>query len=317
MLDIERHVMSRLTFDEGTDTEQVWSPDGRELIFGSERAGKPTSLYRKPADGSGEEQLAAQSDFAMWPTTWSPEGRVGFSANRKTFDVGVVTLGDKPEYQWPAASPFVETDPAFSPDSRWMAYASNESGAQQIYVRPYPDRHGPVANLGRRRRDFRGGRVTVASCSSATTPASWQPPSKSAATACARANTRQVIAGTFRGGAQGLTIAGNAFADYDVTADGKRFVMFPKGDEGVAAEAGLVTLVSGWFDEVTPHRQALTAAALLLLRDLEHAQLPLTSFDTISSGLPFGLSSAGSTRAASGPRSPAATVLPAAPNCGC
>ena len=62
---------------------------------------------------------------------------------------------------------------------------------------------------------------------------------------------RQAITGAFRGGRSGLNIAGNAFADYDVSADGKRFVMFPKGDEGVAAEAGLVTLVSGWFDEVT------------------------------------------------------------------
>ena len=145
--------MSRLTFDEGTDTEQIWSPDGRELIFGSDRGGKPTALYRKPSDGSGEEQLVAQSDASMWPTTWSPDGRsVGFSANRKTFDVGVVTLGDKPEYQWPAASPFVETDPAFSPDGRWLAYSSNESGAQQIYVRPYPSGTRPVADLGCRRR---------------------------------------------------------------------------------------------------------------------------------------------------------------------
>ena len=65
---------------------------------------------------------------------------------------GVVTLGEKPEYQWPAASPFVETDPAFSPDGRWMAYSSNESGAQQIYVRSVSLRHRPVADLGRRRR---------------------------------------------------------------------------------------------------------------------------------------------------------------------
>ena len=62
---------------------------------------------------------------------------------------------------------------------------------------------------------------------------------------------RQVITGQFRGGINGINIAGNAFADYDVTADGKRFVMFPKSDEGAATGAGLVTLVTGWFDEVT------------------------------------------------------------------
>ncbi len=250
VLDIDRHVMSRLTFDEGTDTEQIWSPDGRELIFGSERGGKPTSLYRKPADGSGEEHMVAQSDFAMWPTTWSPAGRVGFSANRKTFDVGVVTLGDKPEYQWPAASPFVETDPAFSPDSRWMAYSSNESGAQQIYVRPYPSGTGrwQISDAGGGfPRWASDGRELFYRTNTGIMAASIEVSGDSLRTG----KPRQVIAGAFRGGAQGLTIAGNAFADYDVSADGKRFVMFPKGDEGVAAEAGLVTLVSGWFDEVT------------------------------------------------------------------
>ena len=250
VLDIERQVMSRLTFDEGTDTEQVWSPDGRELIFGSERGGKPTSLYQKPADGSGEEHLVAQSDFSMWPTTWAPDGRVGFSANRKTFDVGVVKLGDKPEYQWPAASPFVETDPAFSPDNRWMAYASNESGAQQIYVRPYPSGTGrwQISDAGGGfPRWSRDGRELFYRTNTGIMAASIEVSGDSLRTG----KPRQAIAGAFRGGAQGLNIAGNAFADYDVSADGKRFVMFPKGDEGVAAEAGLVTVVSAWFDEVT------------------------------------------------------------------
>lgn len=62
---------------------------------------------------------------------------------------------------------------------------------------------------------------------------------------------RQVITGQFRGGINGINIAGNACADYDVSADGKRFVLFPKSDEGAATGAGLVTLVTGWFDEVT------------------------------------------------------------------
>ena len=251
VLDIDRRVMSRLTFDESTDTEQIWSPDGRELLFGSDRGNRPTALYRKPSDGSGEEQLVAQSDAAMWPTAWSPDGRsIGFSASRKTFDVGVLTLGEKPEYQWPAASPFVETDPAFSPDGRWLAYSSNESGAQQIYVRPFPAGSGrwQISDSGGGfARWSRDGRELFYRTNAGVMAASIEVSGDGLRTG----KPRPAISGAYRGGSNGLNIAGNAFADYDVSADGKRFVMFPKGDDGVTAEAGLVTLVSGWFDEVT------------------------------------------------------------------
>ena len=250
VFDIERHVLSRLTFDEATDTEQIWSPDGRTLAFGSDRGGRSTGLYRKPSDGSGEEQLIAKSDSSMWPTTWSPDGRViAFSANRKTFDVGLVTLGDKPEYQWPAASPFLEADPAFSPDGRWLAYSSNESGLQQIYVRPHPSGSGrwQISDAGGGfARWSRDGRELFFRTSDGVMAASIEASGDSLRTG----KPRKVIAGQFRGGINGVNIAGNAFADYDVSADGKRFVMFPKSDEGAATGAGLVTLVTGWFDEV-------------------------------------------------------------------
>ena len=68
--DLERGVPTRLTFDDAPETEQVWSPDGRFLAFSSGRAGAD-NLYRKRADGSGEEERLTTSDNPMWPNSWS------------------------------------------------------------------------------------------------------------------------------------------------------------------------------------------------------------------------------------------------------
>ena len=62
---------------------------------------------------------------------------------------------------------------------------------------------------------------------------------------------RQLFAGAFRGGTGGISIAGNTFADYDMTADGKRFVMFPRGAATGEERAGIVTIVSSWFDDLS------------------------------------------------------------------
>ena len=62
---------------------------------------------------------------------------------------------------------------------------------------------------------------------------------------------RRLFAGPYRGGADGITIAGNTFADYDVSRDGRRFVMFPKSASKEEERIGLVTLATGWFDRVS------------------------------------------------------------------
>ena len=73
--DLERGVPTRLTFDDAPDTEQVWSPDGRFIVFSSGRAGAD-NLYRKRADGSGEEERLTKSDDPMWANSWSQDGAI-------------------------------------------------------------------------------------------------------------------------------------------------------------------------------------------------------------------------------------------------
>ena len=248
--DIERHVMTRLTFGEESDTEQIWSPDGSELIFGSQRGNTPTALYRKRSDGAGEESLVAPTDNDVWPTTWSRDGRfVGVSGNRATFDVGVLDLNGGGKFAWPVATPFQETDPAFSTDGRWVAYTSNESGQQQVYIRPYPSGSGrwQVSDAGGGfPRWSRDGRELFYRVNGGVMSVSVEAVGDGVQTG----KPTLLFRGDFRGGADGLGITSNVFADYDVAPDGRSFVLFPMSGGTGSDRAGLVTFVSNWFDEI-------------------------------------------------------------------
>ena len=140
--------------------------------------------------------------------------------------MGLLLLSGAPEYHWIVATPFVETDPAFSPDGRWPAYVSTESGQQQIYVRPYPTGGGRWQisdGTGGFPRWARDGRELFYRSDTGIMAASVEVVNGSLRTG----KPRQLFTGGFRGGAGGLGIASNVFADYDVAPDGQSFVMFP------------------------------------------------------------------------------------------
>ena len=248
--DLERGVPTRLTFDDAAETEQVWSPDGRFLAFSSGRAGAD-NLYRKRADGSGEEERLTTSDNPMWPNSWASDGQtiaiagMGPSGN---FDVTMLNLADK-KIQPLLNSNFREVDPAISPDRRWLAYSSNESGRLEIYVRPYPNGAGrwQVSDSGGGFPRWAGnGRELFYRVDDGLMAASIEGVGDSLRTG----KPTRLFTGAFRGGANGIAIGGNTFADYDVSADGQRFVMFPASD-AESTNRGIVTLVTPWFTELT------------------------------------------------------------------
>ena len=112
------------------------------------------NLYWKPADGSGDAQRLTQSDHTQFSSSLSPDGKLlaFFELSPENgMDISILSLeGDgKPELF--VNTPFVETQPKFSPDGRWIAYSSNETGQMEIYVRPYP---GPG---GKRQVSTNGG----------------------------------------------------------------------------------------------------------------------------------------------------------------
>jgi eukaryotic-like serine/threonine-protein kinase len=150
----ERNILSTLTPEPGTHFVPVWSPDGRRIAFTRFAEDMPV-LSVKNADGSGEiERLTERSeDDAEFPNSWSPDGKsmlytVAYTADRgpkrklASTDLWLVSPGDPRSARLWFESPFRETGGAFSPDGRWIAYVSDESGVQEVYVRPYP---GPGA----------------------------------------------------------------------------------------------------------------------------------------------------------------------------
>jgi serine/threonine protein kinase/Tol biopolymer transport system component len=130
----------RLTFDAGVDQFPVWSPDGTQVAFDSLRKGT-RDLYVKPSDGAGSDELIVESPIGKSPVHWSSDGRflLYWVADPKTLgDLWVLPmLGERKPFVF-LNTPGDERAGQFSPNGRWVAYHSSESGRLEIYVRPFP-----------------------------------------------------------------------------------------------------------------------------------------------------------------------------------
>ena len=131
--------MSRVTSGAAFDQAHIWSPDGARMVFETNRAG-PFDLYQTSMGGAGAEEVVVASNQNKVPSSWSADGRflLYTSADPSTSgDLWVVPMtGDRTPWVF-LKTPFNEAWGAFSPDGRWVAYESNESGPVQIYVRPF------------------------------------------------------------------------------------------------------------------------------------------------------------------------------------
>jgi len=140
LIDLARGIRSRFTFDPANETMARWAPDGNSLVFTSNRAGF-TDFYEKSSSGAGEEKPVFRSDQDKFLTDWSQDGR--FLAYHTPgpgtgWDVWVLPLsGDRKPIPF-VQTEFSEAQGQFSPDGRWLAYASDESGIFEVYVRPFP-----------------------------------------------------------------------------------------------------------------------------------------------------------------------------------
>ncbi len=250
--DLDRGVPTRLTFDDAAESEQVWSPDGRELVFSSDKGGLD-QLYRKRADGSGESQPVPTPAKAssLWASSWSRDGHIAFTAANSPsgFDVFVASAAAPEKAEAFVSTPFRESDAAFAPDGRWLAYTSNESGRLEVYVRPFPPGGGrwQVSDGGGAYpRWSRDGRQLFYRTDTGIMSA----PVEAAGDTLRVGRPTVAIQGAFRGGTTGIGAGGFSFADYDVSADGQRFVVFPAGQGTGRAEHPHVTLVTHWFEDL-------------------------------------------------------------------
>jgi serine/threonine protein kinase len=145
LLDISRNSTMRLTFDPQSEASSVLSPDGSQIIFASNRGG-PFDFYQKAANGTGTEELILPGKSNQFPDSWSKDGKyllyeVDNGMDYK-FDLFVLPMfGDRKPFPY-VQTPFVESHGQFSPDGKWVAYASDQSGRPEIYVESFPRGNG-------------------------------------------------------------------------------------------------------------------------------------------------------------------------------
>jgi len=142
LFDITRDLRTRFTFDPAEEWSSVWSPDGNRIVFSSRRK-EHFDLYQKASSGSGAEEALLVDSRDKFPVDWSPDGRFilfGVGDSGATGDIWVLPLfGDRKPFPF-LQTPFGENPGRFSPDSRWIAYESDESGRREVYVAPFQGR---------------------------------------------------------------------------------------------------------------------------------------------------------------------------------
>jgi eukaryotic-like serine/threonine-protein kinase len=243
ILDLGRGTSSRFTFDAATDSEPVWSPDGARIVFQSNRTGT-FDLYQKNAGGGGQEEMLLKSDRPKNPHDWSADGRFLLYtelAPQTGLDLWALPMNGDRKPQVVLNSPFREMQGHFSPDSQWIAYVSNESGGDQVYVQRFPPSGGKwqVSTAGgyqpRWRRDGKELLFLSVARDVMAAPVSVSPD------------------GTFNAGVpQKLFTANPAVLSaerntWDVTPDGQRFLVNSVEAQGVRP----ITIVVNW---ALPHR---------------------------------------------------------------
>jgi serine/threonine-protein kinase len=236
-----RGTMSRLTTDATIDTMPVWSPDGRSVAFRSEREGP--GIFRRDAQGAAPvERLTETSGPIHSPYSWTPDGRTLLLAVFRSFGHQAIASVTPPDRQIRILldGTFAQLDPQVSPDGRWMAYQSDETGRFEVYVRPYPE--------------VERGRWQVSTTGGASPR--WNPDGRE----LFYFDGTHLLAVPVSPGATFTVgqpkrlfdvapIGGRLGADYEVSPDGRRFLFIVAGPLAPAAQAQLV-LVQHWREDL-------------------------------------------------------------------
>ncbi len=239
--DLARRTMTPVT-SVATNRHPIWTPDGKRLVFQSTRDG-PLNLYWQAADGSGTAERLTTSEHVQSPKSVTPDGKQLIYADIDPVtgtDIWMISLQGDRKPRLYLRTPFDDSCAQLSPDGHWLVYASNESGRSEVFVRPFPDV---------------GGKWQI-SVDGGTEPA-WAPDGREiffrnrSQMLSVGITTRPVFAAgsprvLFEG--QYLTSPTMQYTNYDVTPDGKRFLMIQASPTETAASQ--INLVQGWFEDL-------------------------------------------------------------------
>ena len=249
----ERDTLTRLTFGGEFTGSSVWTPDGQRITYTFLEKDGASNVYWKRADGAGDALPLTESKNQKYPNSWRPDGKVlAYTQLNPDSSWDILTLaiegdeksGWKPGEPKPFLnSPFNEVDAAFSPDGRWLAYGSDESGNSEVYVRPFPGPGGKwqistggglLPRWSRSSKEFfyrtTDSKIMVAAYTTtgdsfhADKPQLWSP-------------------GQFTGR--------GPYSNFDVHPDGKRFaVLKAPASTGETSPVNKVSFILDFFDEL-------------------------------------------------------------------
>ncbi len=250
VLDLARGSASRLTFDPTWDTVPVWSPDGNRIGFSSQRDGQ-YAIYQKAAAGTGADELVFKTASGANLMDWSRDGRyIVYGARVKAgSELWLLPLaGDRlqkgtPVRIVPAEGEFIKSNARFSPDGRWLAYHSSETGRMEVYVQPVPGPEGArsVAPGAKWQISTTGGMAPV-----------WRSDGKELfylgldlrlmAVPLTAGSTMEAGAPQALFQTRALPPGPTVFHPYDVSPDGRRFLINTLGE----SEQSPITVVVNW-----------------------------------------------------------------------
>ncbi len=247
--DLVRKSLTKLTFDAAAEISPLWTLDGKRVAFFSNRGDKK-GVYWKAADGTGKDEFLGAGHF---PGSWSANGKAmvltEWDTEALNYDLGILPLEGDRKLSLLLKEKYNEAQPRISPGGRWMAYTSNESGKNQVYVRPYPEVESgrwqvstsggdsPLWSEDGRELFFRNGGAVMA------VPVKTDP-------AFSPGKPKTLFQGTYVGSVLGYDDWDQS--TWDISPDGKRFLMMK--ETGLAASgvvrARKINIVLNWFEEL-------------------------------------------------------------------
>jgi eukaryotic-like serine/threonine-protein kinase len=241
--EFERGVMTRLTFNAAQEHLPLWSPDGKQVVFASNRDGAVVQIYRKDASGTGMEERLTDGPTNKFPLDWSKDGKYLLYREdnpSRGRDLMALPLEGVRKPVTVVSTTSQESTGAISPDGRWVAYASNDSGAYQLYVQAFPNAGGPAG----RWQVSNGGAYDVR----------WRGDGKELYYQTLD-NSKKMMAVAIQTGPEGVRAEtprvlfsadypNGFFRTFDVTPNGKRFLLILDSSQETATQQ--LTVITNW-----------------------------------------------------------------------